>query len=76
MPKSNIEKIKVTCNIVACTANTSSDWQKAVKNSGMLKMINKPMGPKDVKFILDKWFFTIGELNHIDNLQAKDYQKD
>lgn len=57
-PYINVEDIQLTCNIVACTANTTQNWHQRAKDSGMVFMINKPMNQDSTLEILNKWFFT------------------
>ena len=42
-PHSNFEDIKLNCNIVACTANTTKYWDNLARTSGMLYVMHKPM---------------------------------
>lgn len=59
----NFEGIQVTCNIVACTANSAQYYHKRAKESGMLFVISKPMDEKIIKYVIDKWYFSLRELN-------------
>ena len=51
------DQLEIICNIVACTANTTTYWTNLAKNSGMVHMINKPLTPLKLDDILEKWFY-------------------
>lgn len=61
-PFSKIEDIQMTCNIVACTANTTEYWRNLAKDSGMVKMYNKPLTRHHVKEMLDNFYHSPREI--------------
>ena len=46
----------MVCNIVACTANTTSHWKKLAKDCGMLDIVNKPLTPAKLNYVLNNYF--------------------
>ena len=48
---------QLVCHIVACTANSTKEWEEKARDSGMVHVLNKPMQKNEIQQVMDQWFF-------------------